>query len=156
MPPRRPTSRTVIYEMHVRGMTRHPSSGIEESKRVAPTPAHRKDPLPEGSRHHRGGTASGLRLRRPGRAPGTDNYWGLRARLVFRPASGLQFRLLAARTAQTSSGDLVKAMHRAGIEVILDVVYNHTPRAARMARPWGCAGSRTTPTTLLGTTGRVI
>ena len=29
----RPSSRTIIYEMHVRGFTRHPSSGVAEKKR---------------------------------------------------------------------------------------------------------------------------
>ena len=33
VPIRRPWSRTIIYEMHVRGFTAHPSSGIAESKR---------------------------------------------------------------------------------------------------------------------------
>ena len=32
-PLRRPSSRTIIYEMHVRGFTAHPSSGVTESKR---------------------------------------------------------------------------------------------------------------------------
>ena len=32
-----PSSRTVVYEMHVRGFTRHPSSGVSEA-RAAPTP----------------------------------------------------------------------------------------------------------------------
>src|SRR4030095_7334838 len=32
-PLRRPSSRTILYEMHVRGFTRHPSSGVSEKKR---------------------------------------------------------------------------------------------------------------------------
>src|SRR5262249_23690751 len=32
-PLRRPASRTIIYEMHVRGFTRHPSSGVSQKKR---------------------------------------------------------------------------------------------------------------------------
>ena len=32
-PLNRPSSRTIIYEMHVRGFSRHPSSGIPEKKR---------------------------------------------------------------------------------------------------------------------------
>ena len=32
-PLKRPCSRTIIYEMHVRGFTAHPSSGVAESKR---------------------------------------------------------------------------------------------------------------------------
>ena len=33
LPLRRPSSRTIIYEMHVRGFTRHPSSGVDARKR---------------------------------------------------------------------------------------------------------------------------
>jgi glycogen operon protein len=33
-PARRPHSRTIIYEMHVRGFTQHPNSGVEESSEV--------------------------------------------------------------------------------------------------------------------------
>src|SRR6516164_6410720 len=32
-PLRRPSSRTIVYEMHVRGFTRHPNSGVSEEKR---------------------------------------------------------------------------------------------------------------------------
>ena len=32
-PLHRPSSRTIIYEMHVRGFTRHPSSGVAANKR---------------------------------------------------------------------------------------------------------------------------
>jgi glycogen operon protein len=32
-PLRRPASRTIVYEMHVRGFTRHPSSGVAEKAR---------------------------------------------------------------------------------------------------------------------------
>ena len=31
-PLKRPASRTIVYEMHVRGFTRHPSSGVSEEK----------------------------------------------------------------------------------------------------------------------------
>ena len=36
-PLKRPSSRTIIYEMHVRGFTAHPSSGLTESD-AEPTP----------------------------------------------------------------------------------------------------------------------
>jgi len=32
-PLKRPPSQTIVYEMHVRGFTRHPNSGVDESKR---------------------------------------------------------------------------------------------------------------------------
>ena len=37
-PLQRPSSRTIIYEMHVRGFTRHPSSGVDEKTCAAPMP----------------------------------------------------------------------------------------------------------------------
>ena len=37
-PLRHPSARTIIYEMHVRGFTRHPSSGVDEDEDVALSP----------------------------------------------------------------------------------------------------------------------
>ena len=37
-PLRRPSARTIIYEMHVRGFTRHPNSGVDGADCAAPTP----------------------------------------------------------------------------------------------------------------------
>jgi|HubBroStandDraft_2_1064218.scaffolds.fasta_scaffold03832_2 glycogen operon protein len=123
-PPRTPWHKSVIYELHVKGFTiRHPR-------------------VPEALR----GTYAGL-----GTAPvidhllnlgvtavelmpvhyfvddrqlierGLRNYWGYNTIGFFAPAS---------RYSATSSVNefktLVKTMHSAGIEVILDVVYNHT------------------------------
>ena len=38
-PLRRPFVETIIYELHVRGFTRHPSSGVDAAQTAAPTPA---------------------------------------------------------------------------------------------------------------------
>ena len=79
-------------------------------------------------------------------ARGMTNYWGystlgvLRARASDSPSK---------RGAQvTEFKTMVKALHRAGIEVVLDVVYNHTGRR-RSPRAHGvaCAGSTTRRTT---------
>ena len=56
---------------------------------------------------------------------GTGQLLGLLAGFVLCAASGLQFAAGPARPVNEFR-DMVKALHRAGIEVILDVVFNHT------------------------------
>ncbi len=114
----------LIYEMHVAGFTRNPNSGIAPGRR---------------------GTYAGLIEKIPylqdlgimivelmpvqqfdaQAAPVHSNYWGYQPVAWFAPHR--------AYSSQTGSlgplnefRDLVKALHRAGIEVILDVVFNHT------------------------------
>ena len=43
---------------------------------------------------------------------------------------------------------MVKTLHAAGIEVILDVVYNHTGEGNHLGPTLACAGSTTPPTTV--------
>jgi isoamylase len=110
----RPLDETVIYELHVRGFTASPSAGV-----AAP------------------GTFAGLREKIPYLAdlgvtavellpvfqydPTTSDFWGYNPIAHFAPhdryGTADEFR------------DLVKALHRAGLEVILDVVFNHTGEA---------------------------
>ena len=65
VPLKRPSARTIIYEMHVRGFTRHPSSGVAPDKTRNLCRSDRKDSLSAGTRHHRRGTAARLSVRRP-------------------------------------------------------------------------------------------
>jgi glycogen operon protein len=124
-PLQRPTSRTIIYEMHVRGLTRHPSSGVSDRRRG--TYAGVIDKIPH--LQSLGITAVELlpafQFDAQDAPPGRVNYWGYAPISFFAPHQGY------------SSGrdplspidefrDMVKALHRAGIEVILDVVFNHT------------------------------
>ncbi|MGX5682185.1 glycogen debranching protein GlgX [Schumannella luteola] len=132
-PPRIPYNRTVIYEAHVKGMTQlHPD-------------------VPEQDR----GTYSGLahpaiidHLTRLGvttlelmpvhqfvndsvlQEKGLSNYWGYNTIGFFAPHAGYSSRVDSASRAGGEQVDefksMVRAMHAAGIEVILDVVYNHT------------------------------
>lgn len=124
-PLKRPSARTVIYEMHVRGFTRHPSSGVAPEKRG--TYAGLVEKIPHLQRL--GVTAVELLpvfLFDPQDAPrGRVNYWGYAPISFFapHPAYSSQPDPLAA---VNEFRDMVKALHRAGIEVILDVVYNHT------------------------------
>ena len=61
--------------------------------------------------------------------PGLTNFWGYQTVSFFAPH--MQYAVGRDATAAVDEfRDLVKALHRAGIEVILDVVYNHTAEAA--------------------------
>ena len=57
--------------------------------------------------------------------PGLVNYWGYSPVSFFAPHAGYSSRRDPLGPVDEFR-DLVKALHRAGIEVILDVVYNHT------------------------------
>jgi isoamylase len=127
----RPYANTVLYETHVKGFTmRHP--GIPPELRgsyaglahdaatgylrdlgvtaVELLPIH--EYIPEGGLLERGLT----------------NYWGYNSIGYFAPHHAYSSAVAARRPGGqvTEFKDMVKALHRAGIEVILDVVYNHT------------------------------
>ena len=129
-PPRHPWSKTVIYEMHVRGFTIHPQSGVDHPgtyrglmekipylKGLGVT-AVELMPLQEFDEN------SNAR-RNPQNGELLKNYWGYDSVAFFAP-----------KASYSSSGGLgqqklefkqmVQAFHKAGIEVILDVVFNHT------------------------------
>ncbi len=123
-----PLADTVIYELHVRGFTIHPSSGVAHPGTyrglVEKIPylqelgitAVELMPVFEFNENEIGrrNPVTGERLR---------NLWGYSPIGFFAPKASY-----AADAADPVTGfrDLVKAMHRAGIEVILDVVFNHT------------------------------
>jgi isoamylase len=132
-PLRHPFSRSVVYELHVKGFTAHPSSGIDPQRRgtyaglvekipylqdlgvtaveLMPVQAHTNDDAP----------------------PGLVNYWGYNPVSLFAPHP-------AYASAPSTLGvldefrDMVKALHRAGLEVILDVVFNHTAEGDETGR----------------------
>lgn len=124
LPLQRPFVETVIYELHVRGFTRHPSSGVKAEK--AGTYAGLIEKIPYLS--DLGITAVELMPTfqfDATDAPTSVNYWGYSPVSFFAPHRAYSSR-------QDRLGpidefrDMVKALHRAGIEVILDVVFNHT------------------------------
>ncbi|HWC17012.1 MAG TPA: glycogen debranching protein GlgX [Terriglobales bacterium] len=124
-PLRRPFSTTVIYEMHVAGFTKHPSSGVDPVKRG--TYAGLIDKIPY--LQDLGVTAVELQpvfqfdeQDAPG---GLTNYWGYSPVSFFTPHSEYSSQR-DPLVLLDEFRDMVKALHRAGIEVILDVVYNHT------------------------------
>jgi glycogen operon protein len=125
LPLRLPSSRTIVYEMHVKGFTRDPSSGVAEGKRGTYAGLIEKIPY----LHDLGITAVELL---PVHAfdvhaapPGRVNYWGYQTLSYFSPHPQYSSRRDPLGSVDEFR-DLVKALHRAGIEVILDVVYNHT------------------------------
>jgi isoamylase len=124
-PLRRPFATTVIYEMHVAGFTRHPSSGVAAERRG--TYAGMIDKIPYLV--DLGITAVELlpvfQFDRQDCPPGLVNHWGYSPVSFFAPHAGYSSRKDALGPVGEFR-DLVKALHRAGIEVLLDVVYNHT------------------------------
>jgi isoamylase len=124
-PLRRSSAETVIYEMHVKGFTNHPNSGVPDGRRgtyagvidkipylrdlgvtaVELLPIYHFDPT----------TAMG----------GKTNYWGYQPISFFAPYTGYSSAQNPLEVLDEFR-DMVKALHKAGIEVILDVVYNHT------------------------------
>ncbi len=120
-PPNIPLDRTVLYEAHVKSLTRlHP----EIPERQRGTYAALGHPALIGHLQRLGVTALELLPvqafldDRFLLARGLRNHWGYNT-IGFMAAEGRYGTL-------TQFKGAVKALHRAGIEVILDVVYNHT------------------------------
>ncbi len=124
-PLKRHFSKTVIYEMHVGGFTRHPNSGIACEKRGTYAGVIEKIPYLQDL----GITAVELLpvfQFDPQDCPqGLVNYWGYCPVSFFAPHHAYSSRR-DPFGAIDEFRDMVKALHKAGIEVILDVVYNHT------------------------------
>jgi glycogen operon protein len=127
-PLKTPWHKTVIYEMHVRGFTRlHPDiphglRGTYEALTREPALAHLKKlgvTAVQLMPVHHHAYERDLELR------GLTNYWGYNSFGYFAP----ERRLAASKTPAGAVREfkrMVRALHAAGFEVILDVVYNHT------------------------------
>ena len=131
--PRTPLEQTVIYECHVRGLTMlHPriqpslrgtylglcqEPVIEHLRGLGVTAVELMPVLHHETEHHLA-------------AQSRHNYWGYSPLGFFAPHAGYA----------TTAGDrpvrefkhMVRELHRAGIEVILDVVYNHTVEGSEL------------------------
>ena len=123
-----PAEQAVIYEMHVGGFTRHSSSSVKHPGtfsaviekipylqalgvnyvELMPIMAFDEGDVPPGA------TDRGLK-----------NYWGYSTHSFYSPHPGYCVTPELG-TQQREFRDMVKALHRAGIGVILDVVFNHT------------------------------
>lgn len=127
-PIQRPYSTTIIYELHVGGFTKNPNSGVEESKRGTFLGLIEKIPYLK----ELGVTAVELMpiqfFDEQDAQPGLTNFWGYSQIAFFAPHSGYGKSSNPVEIADEFR-TLVKALHAAGIEVILDVVFNHTAEA---------------------------
>jgi isoamylase len=127
---RHPWSKTIIYETHVRGLAVHPSSGVDNPgtyRGLMEKIPYLKDlgvtvvelmPVQEFNENRAAGFDSQTSKQ-------LKNYWGYDPLVFFAP-----------KASYSSSGtlgqqklefrEMIQAFHKAGIEVILDVVFNHT------------------------------
>ena len=124
-PIHRAFNQTVIYEMHVGGFTRNPNSGIDPAKRGTYAGLVEKIPYLKDL----GITAVELlpvfQFDEQDAPNGLTNYWGYNPISFFAPHLGYSSKRDPLGPINEFR-DMVKALHKAGIEVILDVVYNHT------------------------------
>ncbi|HSE42642.1 MAG TPA: glycogen debranching protein GlgX [Acidobacteriota bacterium] len=129
--PNVPMTETIIYELHVRGFTRHPSSGVQYPgtlnglvekipylKELGITtvellPIHEFD-------------STEWNFKNPETGKPNVNYWGYNTICFFSPHRPYYIESWEEMAYTTGFRDMVKAFHRAGIEVVLDVVFNHT------------------------------
>ena len=131
--PRHPWSKTVIYEAHVRGFTIHPSSGVAHPgtyRGLIEKIPYLKDlgvsavelmPVQEFNE-------TSVTRRNPNTGQPLENYWGYDPVSFFAPkASYSSAGGMGQQTLEFK--EMVRAFHKAGIEVILDVVFNHTAEA---------------------------
>ena len=129
-PPRHSASDTVIYETHVRGFTIHSTSNVEHPGTYAGliekipyfqdlgVTAIELMPVMEFNENEsqRFNPVSGEKL---------TNYWGYNPVAYFAPKQSYSFEASQLQHV-VEFREMVKAFHRAGIEVILDIVLNHT------------------------------
>ncbi|NGX60036.1 MAG: hypothetical protein KR126chlam3_01198 [Chlamydiae bacterium] len=117
-----PFETLILYEMHVRGFTQGPSSGVEHPGTflgvIEKIPYLQKlginavELLPIFPFDETANT-----FKNPNTGDKLYNYWGYSTQNFFSP--------MAPYGSISEFKEMVKALHRAGIEVILDVVYNH-------------------------------
>lgn len=121
-----PYAKTIIYELHVKGFTQHPNSGIEEGMRGTYTGLVEKIPYLKDL----GITSVELMPvfqfdETEAHLPELKNYWGYSPLAFFALHSSYCY-CNEPEVIANEFRDMVKAFHKAGIEVILDVVFNHT------------------------------
>ena len=129
-PPRHPWSKTVIYETHVRGFTIHPKPGVDHPgtyrglienipylKTLGVTAV---ELMPVQEFNENSVTRRNQQTRQP-----LKNYWGYDPVVFCAPKASYSSSGCLGQQ-QLEFKEMVRAFHKAGIEVILDVVFNHT------------------------------
>src|SRR3984893_12755696 len=124
-PPRTPFTRTVIYELHIGNFTRHPNSGVQADRRGTFVGLIDKIPYLKDLGVSAVELLPVFAFDEEAAPPERRNVWGYQPIPFFAPHPSYSSRL-DPLGALDEFRDMVKALHRAGIEVILDVVYNHT------------------------------
>lgn len=124
-PLRRTLRGGAIYELHVRGFTNHPNSGLRRRLRGTYAGVIEKIPYLQQLGIDAVELLPVFHFDRQSAPGGRPNYWGYEPVAFFAP-----HRAYSSNQRPTGAvdefRDMVKALHRAGIEVILDVVFNHT------------------------------
>jgi glycogen operon protein len=155
-----PLEDSVIYELHVRGFSCHPSSGVKHPgtfaglaekipylKELGVTavellPIHEFDETdcdfhnPKTKKRHR-------------------NFWGYNSIAFAAPKAA--YAATGADNGQLSEfREMVRAFHQAGIEVILDVVFNHTGEGDYRGRTYSYRGIDNRLYYMIGEEGRYL
>ena len=131
-PPRTPWRDTVIYECHVKGMTQRHRQVDERLRGTYLGLA--QPPVVEHLRSLGVTAVELLPVHQFAREPhlmvrDLSNYWGYSTLGFFAPHAGYATAGHGQQVAEFK--EMVRLLHRAGIEVILDVVYNHTAEGGR-------------------------
>lgn len=125
MPIHRDLRHSFIYELHVGGFTRSVDSGIAEEKRGTFAGIIEKIPYLKSLGVTEVELLPVQHFDAQDAPLGKPNYWGYSPVSFFAPHSGYATHS-DPQAPVREFRDMVKALHRAGIEVILDVVFNHT------------------------------
>lgn len=131
-----PWETSVIYELHVRGYTFHPSASVGfpgTYRSLAEKIPYLKDlgvnavelmPVQEFNEHH-------VTRINPDTGEQLKNYWGYDPMCFFAPKGS--YASVGERGAQVLEfKEMVRSFHASGIEVILDVVFNHTVEGSEL------------------------
>ncbi len=121
-----PHRKSIIYEMHAAGFTKNPNSGLSKEERGTYKGLVQKIPYLKELGIT---TVELLPVQQfdPYDAPeGRINYWGYSPIGFFAPHNAYSINPSDPLTVINEFRDMVKAFHKAGLEVILDVVFNHT------------------------------
>jgi glycogen operon protein len=135
---------SVLYETHVRGLTRHPSSGVEHPgtyRGIVEKIPYFKDlgvtsleflPIQEFNERE-------IFATNPRSGETLVNYWGYSTVAFFAPkASYAASRVPGGQVREFK--EMVRDLHRAGIEVILDIVFNHTAEGNELGPTFSLRG----------------
>ena len=127
-------SDAILYELHVRGFTKHPSSGVD------PARAGTFDGLVEKIPYLKDLGVTIVELMPVyQRDPQDDDYWGYMPLNFFSAHHTYASRCQPCQEHEEFR-DMVDALHAAGIEVILDVVYNHTAEGGHLGPNYSYKG----------------